>query len=490
MGMPLESDLPYKGRDATCAPYTAAVKSTGYVKLPVNDKDALETAIATKGPVSVTVAANWGMYGGGIFNGGCKSSSCALDHGVVAVGYDSSDGYWLVRNSWGSGWGEDGYIRLTRANDGVTYTDTRPADGVACKPYPSSQTVGGESGILFDTSYPTGLSSADIDTTPPHSAEWTKFQQKFGKTYNGVDEEAKRFEIFQKNMDFIQSQNAKGLSYTLGWNQFTDLTGEEFAAQNMGYRKPTDLYLGAPFLGNHTWDGDELPSSIDWVAKGAVTPVKNQGQCGSCWAFSTTGSIEGANQIANGQLVSLSEQQFVDCPHGIQTLGCNGGSMSAGFGYAKKAALCTEASYPYEAKNGACRTNGCTVGLAKGKVTGYKGLAPISRIVPASENTMMSAVAQQPVSIAIEADKDIFQHYKSGVLTGSCGSALDHGVLAVGYGTDSSGGDYWKVKNSWGTSYGESGFVRLARGKGTGGECGLLLSPSYPVVSTSSTIIL
>jgi len=161
MGMPLESDLPYKGRDQACSPYTAAAKATGYVKVPVNDADALETAIATKGPVSVTVAASWGSYGGGVFSGACSSSNCPLDHGVVAVGY--SPDYWLVRNSWGSGWGEGGYIRLSRKNDAVIYTDRSPADGVACKPYPASQQVAGESGILFDTSYPTGVGAAESD---------------------------------------------------------------------------------------------------------------------------------------------------------------------------------------------------------------------------------------------------------------------------------------------------------------------------------------
>merc|ERR1712061_110547 len=119
----------------------------------------------------------------------------------------------------------------------------------------------------------------------PHSAEWGEFKGKFGKTYNGMEEEARRFEIFGKNMDFIQTVNAKGLSYKLGWNQFTDLTGDEFAAQFMGYRMPKDLYFDAPFLGNHTWNEEELPSSVDWTAKGAVTPVKDQGQCGSCWHF-------------------------------------------------------------------------------------------------------------------------------------------------------------------------------------------------------------
>jgi len=160
-GIPLEADLPYKGRDETCASYKAAVKATGYVKIaPVNDAKALETALATKGPVAVTVAAMpWSFYGGGVFSGCSKSASGAeLDHGVQAVGY--SKDYWLIRNSWGPGWGEKGYIRISRANDEKTFIDKKPADGTACKPLPKSQTVGGECGVLFDTSYPTGVSIA------------------------------------------------------------------------------------------------------------------------------------------------------------------------------------------------------------------------------------------------------------------------------------------------------------------------------------------
>jgi len=160
-GIALEEDLPYRGEDETCGKYKAAVTCSGYVKNPTNDASALETAIASKGPVSVTVAAMpWQLYGGGVFDG-CSSGftkSSDLDHGVQAVGY--SPDYWIVRNSWGAGWGEKGYIRISRANDDKTFEDTSPQDGVACKPYPKSQTVGGECGILFDTSYPTGVEVA------------------------------------------------------------------------------------------------------------------------------------------------------------------------------------------------------------------------------------------------------------------------------------------------------------------------------------------
>ena len=163
-GLALESDVPYKGRDETCTKYTAAVKATGYVKNPVNDYKALETALATVGPQSITVAAaSWQLYGGGTFNRCSKGGifghgDNTLDHGVQAVGYTSE--YWIVRNSWGKGWGIDGYIHLSREADNKTFVDKHPADGVACKPLPKTQTVGGECGMLFDTSYPTGVTAA------------------------------------------------------------------------------------------------------------------------------------------------------------------------------------------------------------------------------------------------------------------------------------------------------------------------------------------
>jgi len=160
-GIALESDVPYAGHDQACPSYTPAVKATGYVKIPVNDASALETALATKGPVSVTVSAEpWQLYGGGVFDG-CSSGffkDNTLDHGVQAVGYTQD--YWIVRNSWGTMWGEKGFIRISRKFDDKTFVDKRPGDGVACKPFPKTQTVGGECGILFDTSYPTGVTAA------------------------------------------------------------------------------------------------------------------------------------------------------------------------------------------------------------------------------------------------------------------------------------------------------------------------------------------
>jgi len=168
---------------------------------------------------------------------------------------------------------------------------------------------------------------------------------------------------------------------------------------------------------------------VDWTTKGAVTPVKNQGQCGSCWSFSTTGALEGAWEIATGKLVSLSEQQFVDCDKVDQ--GCSGGLMDNAFQFAEKNAICTEQSYSYQGRQGTCQASSCTVGIPSGGVTGFKDVAKDDM------QALMEAVAQQPVSIAIEADKSAFQLYRSGVLSSTCGTKLDHGVLLVGYGSDS-----------------------------------------------------
>merc|ERR1711998_706836 len=193
-----------------------------------------------------------------------------------------------------------------------------------------------------------------------------------------------------------------------------------------GYKAGSSMLGDLPYLGEH--ETVESSGSVDWTTKGAVTPVKNQGQCGSCWAFSTTGGLEGAWQIASGNLVSMSEQFFVDCSK--QNSGCNGGLMDYAFSFAEGTAVATEDSYAYTGRDGTCQSS-FTTAIPQGGVTGYSD-------VQNSASSLQSALNGNPVSVAIEADQSAFQMYSGGVITSGCGSNLDHGVLAVGINSDGS----------------------------------------------------
>jgi C1A family cysteine protease len=299
----------------------------------------------------------------------------------------------------------------------------------------------------------------------------------FGKTYSSAEEKLQRFGVFVEGMQKIAAHNSGDHSWTMAPNQFTDLTPDEFVKFVHGDNGKCYNGNALTKLNDLVQDGEVAanPSSIDWSQKGVVTPVKNQGQCGSCWAFSTTGSIECRYAIKTGKLNSLSEQQLVDCS--TRNSGCNGGEMQTAMDYvAKEGGLCSESEYKYTARDGTCKASSCG--------TKYDDISGPSNVKEDSESAMETAVAEGCVSVAIEADQTAFQYYSGGVLTGNCGTRLDHGVLIVGYGTDS-GTDYWKVKNSWGTSWGEKGYVRICRNcnKNNGaGECGILEDGSVPVV--------
>jgi len=302
---------------------------------------------------------------------------------------------------------------------------------------------------------------------------FTKFMKQYHKVYSH-DELPMRFAIFKSNVDYVHSENKKGHSYTLAMNELGDLTRDEYRKNYLGYRPiRRDVYreLNTVDLSNTT---DSLPTTVDWRKKNAVTAVKNQGQCGSCWAFSTTGSTEGAWALAKGHLVSLSEQQLVDCSSAYGNQGCNGGLMDNAFQYiiANKG-ICAESAYPYKGTTNSCQKSCSSVAT----------LSSFHDVPTKNEDALKAAVAQQPVSVAIEADQLAFQFYSGGVFNAACGTNLDHGVLIVGYGT-SSGQNYWLVKNSWGASWGLSGYIMMARGTGSGnaGECGIALDPSYPIV--------
>jgi len=320
--------------------------------------------------------------------------------------------------------------------------------------------------------------SAAVDAgVAPSEADFQSYFVSFVKLYNKQypsDEFFARYAIFKANHNKVRQHNAEyeaGLhTYTMAVNEFADMTFTEFHSKMTGFvpREQTllrELNTEGPHL-----DVAAPAASIDWRQKNAVTPVKNQQQCGSCWAFSTTGSTEGAHAIKTGTLVSLSEQQLVDCSAAQGNQGCNGGMMDQGFQYIiSNHGITTEAGYPYTAKDGTCKKN-------------QPVAATLSRFVDVkqgSETDLLSAVNIGPVSIAIEADQQCFQFYSGGILSDpSCGTQLDHGVLVVGYGTEG-GKDFWIVKNSWGASWGESGYIRLIRGKN---ECGVASMASYPVV--------
>jgi KDEL-tailed cysteine endopeptidase len=327
------------------------------------------------------------------------------------------------------------------------------------------------------------ISYQPIMSEKSHKSEFENWMQKYDKAYKSDEERATRFAIFVENRVYAHRMNTdKDQTATFELNEFADMTWEEFRAIYVGGYKPSleKQWHGVEYLGTFKYSGAALPDEVDWTTKGAVTPVKNQQQCGSCWAFSTTGSLEGAWQIANGKLVSFSEQQLVDCSHD-GNMGCRGGLMDNAFKYVKSSGICTEESYPYKASDGTCQAKTCTAGIPAGGVTGYQD------VKQDDEQALMEAVSKGPVSIAIEADHRAFQLYKGGVLKQACGTQLDHGVLLVGYGKSADGTKYWKVKNSWGASWGMQGYIELEMDNspdGKAGECGLMSQPSFPVVKS------
>ncbi|KAK4798572.1 hypothetical protein SAY86_030898 [Trapa natans] len=300
---------------------------------------------------------------------------------------------------------------------------------------------------------------------------------RHGKAYNGVTEKEARFEIFKDNLRFVDDHNSLNRTYRLGLNKFADLTNEEYRARFLGTRPEAKRRVMKARAASDRYAvraGDRLPRAVDWRAKGAVNPVKDQGSCGSCWAFSTIGAVEGINQIVTGELISLSEQELVDCDRSYD-MGCNGGLMDYAFQFIiENGGIDSEEDYPYKGIDGECDPSGVNAKVVT--IDGYEDVPPYN------EMALKKAVAHQPVSVAIEAGGRAFQLYDSGVFTGECGTALDHGVIAVGYGRER-GKDYWLVRNSWGSDWGESGYIKMERNivENFFGKCGIAMEASYPV---------
>jgi cathepsin L len=309
------------------------------------------------------------------------------------------------------------------------------------------------------------LLAVSAEVSGKHKALFAEWKQKHGKVYQSAEEHDYRLRVFAGHAKFVQQFDSEKRGFTVALNEFSDLTGQEFKA----------MYNGLNITKTYKLVGKTeitAPATQDWRTKGAVTPVKNQGQCGSCWAFSTTGSTEGAYFLRTGKLNSLSEQNLVDCsvPQGNQ--GCNGGLMDQAFQYIiSNNGIDSEASYPYTATGpNQCQFNPANVAATISKFTD---------VTSGDEGALMNAVGNAPVSVAIDASQESFQLYSGGIYNEpACSSTpLDHGVLAVGYNSQN-GTPYWIVKNSWGANWGLNGYIWMS--KDANNQCGIATAASYP----------
>ncbi|EGR33817.1 papain family cysteine protease, putative, partial [Ichthyophthirius multifiliis] len=306
--------------------------------------------------------------------------------------------------------------------------------------------------LLLSPQTPLIRSSQNVN----YVSEFENFNFKYNKQYQSQQQYQYRLQVFTENLKYIEQQNKKSQSFTLGVNSISHLTREEFIQTYLGLNI---INYYPENISQEIVNVEDLPDSVDWRTQGAVTPVKDQGQCGSCWAFSTTGSLEGANYLQNKTLSAFSEQQLMDCSWLYGNLGCNGGLMPRAFKWVASHGVTTEDKYPYEAKSHfSCKNKN-----GEFKISSYQEI-PVGDC-----DALAQSVSQRPTSIAVDASN--WQSYSSGVFD-DCATRLNHGVLAVGYTSE-----YWIVKNSWNTSWGQQGYINLKRGN----TCGLCNSASYPV---------
>lgn len=304
-------------------------------------------------------------------------------------------------------------------------------------------------GLGYYATQKTSLKTSAVPT--PVYDLWSHWKVSHGKKYGSQEDQA-RLNIFYQNYQKVLTHQSKTVrTYDMGFTKFMDLTPAEFKAKYLG----TNVPKAAGNVKSLNTQG--LAASVDWRTKGAVTPVKDQGQCGSCWAFSTTGSLEGYSFLSGKGLQSFSEQQLVDCSGSYGNEGCNGGLMDNAFGYVKDHGITLESAYEYTAQDGSCQTDG-----------GAFKIGSWVDVAAGNADQLKAAVAGRPVSVAVDAEN--WQLYSGGVFS-DCSTNLDHGVLAVGY--DASA---FIVKNSWGTGWGEDGFIRIALGN----TCGIANAASYP----------
>lgn len=324
--------------------------------------------------------------------------------------------------------------------------------------------------ILFfeDTCYFTNNATAGDDIQ-----EFNQWRSKYNKSYENESYMSHYFNNWLDNRDFVDHYNSVYDEFTLELNEFADIHHGNWKFRNGYNQRMAQQKLTIEQL---DYDDDDifLPNSVDWRDKNLVTPIKNQQQCGSCWAFSAVGSMEGQHALKTGDLVSLSESQIVDCDVNGSDQGCSGGWMDGAFEYViNNKGIDTEESYPYDPQDDPCKFNESNIGAT---FSGYKD-------VVGGEQALKKAVATiGPISVAIDAGESSFQFYQKGVYYDpNCSpDMLDHGVLVVGYGTTVNGTDYWIVKNSWGENWGDKGYIYMARNRNN--SCGIASKPSYPIV--------
>ncbi|KAJ8290102.1 hypothetical protein GJAV_G00008730 [Gymnothorax javanicus] len=328
---------------------------------------------------------------------------------------------------------------------------------------------------MFGSLLLTVLCVAAVATNPDLDLHWKMWKEGHGKTYLFKAEEGARRQIWEKNLKLISLHNLEASmgmhTYDLAMNHLGDLTTEEVLDMLALTRVPPDFNRGTAPLMELSWA--PVPNTVDWRRKGYVTEVKSQGHCGSCWAFSAAGALEGQLMKTWGKLVALSPQNLVDCSYKYGNRGCHGGFMTQAFQYViENKGIDSEQSYPYTGMEGQCKYD------AEDRAANCSSY----RFLPkGDEVALKQALATVgPISVAIDAAQPRFHFYRSGVYQDlTCTQRVNHGVLAVGYGT-LNGEDYWLVKNSWGKHFGEQGYIRMARNKNN--QCGIALYACYPIM--------